>query len=483
MLKRLFSRWHFRRSRFAHGLALERPKRSKEFHLWAHYRLGMYQSVADAGYNAKSWRGLFAKAVSLAACGRLGEARDYVKMMAECRDCRRHVPALADALAPFMPESALLLIEGIDAPAALRAALLMRIGRTAEARSVLEAAFEQGKQRYHPELLLHRSNAMPDFLPQQRLADLNAFLEAHGLPAVALKDPELPPSPVNVKPAAPFKASSGPLVTILMTTYRTGKRADTAIASVLAQSYRNIELIVVDDASGDDTPAIVRDWAKRDSRVTFIPLECNVGTYAAKNIGLRYAEGAFVTCHDSDDWSHPLKIEHQVRPLLDDPRLVATTSHWVRMQDDGVYYARQLHPLMRLNPSSPLFRRKEVLERAGAWDCVRTGADSEFLARLRLVFGKRAVKRVAQPLSLGSHRPDSLMTAGSTGYSDTGVSPQRLAYWEAWGEWHIRELHAKRTPFVPAELLAERRFDAPESIVVPSSEIEKCMNPEGEQEA
>lgn len=114
----------------------------------------------------------------------------------------------------------------------------------------------------------------------------------------------------------------------------------------------------------------------------------------------------------------------------------------------------------------------------GAWDCVRTGADSEFYARLRLVFGKRAIKRVVQPLALGSHREGSLMTASDTGYSDTGISPQRLAYWEAWGAWHIDCLRQERLPHLPldlTELAANRPFAAPEEICVSVQQVKAAQ--------
>ncbi len=270
---------------------------------------------------------------------------------------------------------------------------------------------------------------------------------------------------------------NGPLVSVLMTTFRTGERASVAIDSLLNQTYRNLEIIVVDDASGDATPDLVEAWARKDARVRLLRLSANGGTYLAKSMGLQLARGEFVTCHDSDDWSHPVKIERQVRPLLDDASLVATTSHWVRMQDDGMFYARPVHPLMRFNPSSPLFRREVVLKRMGAWDMVRTGADSEFHARLKLVFGKQAVKRIAQPLALGSHREGSLMTAGDTGYSDTGVSPQRLAYWQAWGAWHIDCLRKGVLPQLPLDLevlAQERPFIAPQEIVVTAEQVRQA---------
>ena len=218
---------------------------------------------------------------------------------------------------------------------------------------------------------------------------------------------------------------------LLMTAFNSALRIRSAIHPLLGQTYGDIELIVVDDASSDETGQIVKGMASQDSRIRYIRLPMNAGPYVAKNIGQQQASGEFVTCHDSDDWAHPLRVERQVAPLLKNKRLVFTTSHWVRMQDDGVYFARPVHPLMRMNPASPMFRCKQVLEYAGAWDPVRTGADSEFLARLKLVFGGPAMYRVIQPLTLGSHRPNSLMTAADTGYSSTGRSSTRLLYWEA----------------------------------------------------
>jgi len=404
------------------------------------------------------------------------QAHKLIGEMDYCSDCHLHLVELADALAPFMPKQAFMLLERTVAPVSLRAALLMKVGQTLEAQKILSEAISKKEGRKNPELFLYSINAAEESTPQKKLMHLNRFLVTHKVPKVQRKDKILPLVPTNVKCSSSKIHADGPLISILMTTFHTSYRADVAIESVLGQSYKNIELIVVDDASGDDTPEMIESWAKRDSRVKFIKLECNVGTYVAKNIGLQHANGEFVTCHDSDDWSHPLKIELQVKPLLENKRLIATTSYWVRIDDEGLYYARPVHPLMRLNSSSLLFRRKEVLQHAGIWDCVRTGADSEFLARLRLVFGKKAIRRIKKPLSLGSHRTDSLMTANDTGYCESSISPQRLAYWESWNKWHINELRAKKKPYLSAELLAERKFVAPEAILVPKDNIKKSLN-------
>lgn len=465
-----------RRKEFAQALgAAQRRQNASAWQLEAYYRLGMYQSAAQAAQRARTDKQWAAAVVAMAACGehqavqaalqtKRAQALPVVKLI-----------QLADDLAPFMPETAWQLVQplGGRAPAALRMALLLRTGQQQLAQASVEQ-LSASQYAQQPELHLYASMAQPQSSPAQQLQRLNAFLHSSHVPPLVLKDPALPPGPGNVAVAEPVQTVQGPLVSVLVTSYRTGQRAVRAVESLLQQSYRNLEVIVVDDASGDATPQLLAQLAQQDARVRVLALPVNVGTYAAKSIGLQAARGEFVTCHDSDDWAHPCKIARQVQPLLADPALVATTSHWLRMQDDGMFYARPVHPLMRINPSSLLFRREAVLAKAGAWDCVRTGADSEFYARLRLVFGKKAVKRVVQPLSLGAHRPGSLMTDAQTGYSEQGLSAQRLDYWESWSRWHIECLARGKTPYLGL-LATQRAFAAPQGIVVPAAHMHQAL--------
>lgn len=423
--------------------------------MWAYYRLNMYATVATLDCRQQDWRTSVAKAVAFAACGRYAEAETVVRKILFRPEWIVHRLTLAKAMAAFMPELALRILEGMHAPAAFRAALLLSVGDNKDAQRVIDAVLNPAEIATDPELHLYRANVHRG-PPRDQLGRLNAFLLAREVPAVELIDDTLPPSPCNVRCASSVSPVDGPLVSVLMTTYKTAERVDSAIRSILGQSYKNIELIAVDDGSEDHTPVVLQKWADKDRRVKVLRLQRNVGTYVAKNVGLKLARGEFVTCHDSDDWSHPLKIERQVKPLLKNHRLIGTTSHWLRMTDDGFYYARAVYPLMRLNLSSLLFRREEVLSYAGIWDGVRTGADSEFAARLRLVFGNDSVYAVRQPLALGSHRQGSLMTAPSTGYSSKAGAAQRLKYWEEWSHWHIETLRVQDRPRLSSELYSEK---------------------------
>lgn len=461
-------------ARFAESLAQLAP------HTWprtgwqqmACYRLGMYGTVAKSAWDGRHAQGGLAVAVSLAACGEQDRAMEVVQHLIARHSSRRFKSVLADALAPLMPSLALSLLTPTDQHSPLGLALLLRTGERETAARGLHAALQAGRAAIQPELWLLGTNAMGG-APGEQLRRLNAYLQAFALPPVALRNAALPPSARNLQADAPLPAAHGPLVSVIMTAFNAAERIGPALHSLLAQTWRNLEVLVMDDASTDSTAEVVQALAALDARVRYVRMPCNAGTYVAKTVGLALARGEFVTCQDADDWSHPLRIERQVLPLIRDSRLVATTSQWVRIQDDGVFYARPVHPLARLNPASPLFRKQLVQERTGLWDAVRTGADSEFHTRLKLVFGRRAVRRLVMPLAFGAHHADSLMNASATGYNAEGVSTTRLSYWEAWTHWHVECLRQRR-PLVMPRMGEERVFAVPPAIDVAQPRVLEC---------
>jgi len=102
-----------------------------------------------------------------------------------------------------------------------------------------------------------------------------------------------------------------PLVSIIIPVYNRPDFIKESAASVLNQSYRNIELIIVDDGSTDDTATVIRTIAEKDSRVTYL-YQKNAGAAAATNLGLSKVKGDFVGFLDSDDIFLPEKIQKQV---------------------------------------------------------------------------------------------------------------------------------------------------------------------------
>ena len=92
-----------------------------------------------------------------------------------------------------------------------------------------------------------------------------------------------------------------PLVSIITPCYNSEKFIAETIQSVQNQTYQNWEMIIVDDGSSDQTVAIIKTLMKIDSRIHFFPLENNVGAAKARNIGINYAKGKYITFLDADD--------------------------------------------------------------------------------------------------------------------------------------------------------------------------------------
>lgn len=104
---------------------------------------------------------------------------------------------------------------------------------------------------------------------------------------------------------------SSPLVSVVIPTYNRAALVCEAVDSVLQQTYRNIEIIVIDDGSTDDTAASIQRYGDR-VRYSRRP---NAGVNAARNLGIKQARGEFLALLDSDDLWAPYKIELQVRLL------------------------------------------------------------------------------------------------------------------------------------------------------------------------
>lgn len=102
------------------------------------------------------------------------------------------------------------------------------------------------------------------------------------------------------------------LVSIVMPAYNSGKFIGKAIDSVIAQTYRNWELIVVDDASTDNTAGVVDKYTKKDSRIKYHRLDKNSGAAVARNTAVKLARGKYMAFIDSDDIWFPEKLTKQI---------------------------------------------------------------------------------------------------------------------------------------------------------------------------
>lgn len=112
----------------------------------------------------------------------------------------------------------------------------------------------------------------------------------------------------------PFE-SNAPMVSVIMPAYNADSFIAAAIRSALEQTVTDLELIVIDDGSQDETLRIVQEAAKADPRVRCCPNDRNMGTARTRNRGLELSRGKYVAFLDSDDIWRPHKLEAQIRQL------------------------------------------------------------------------------------------------------------------------------------------------------------------------
>lgn len=98
------------------------------------------------------------------------------------------------------------------------------------------------------------------------------------------------------------------LISVIIPVYNTGKYVSRCIDSVIDSTYRNIEIICVNDGSTDNSPSILKEYEKKDSRIKVVNKE-NGGLSSARNAGMDVANGEYITFLDSDDWIHRSYIE------------------------------------------------------------------------------------------------------------------------------------------------------------------------------
>lgn len=102
------------------------------------------------------------------------------------------------------------------------------------------------------------------------------------------------------------------LVSIIMPAYNSELYITDAIESVLAQTYINWQLLIIDDCSKDKTLTIIQQFEKKDKRIQIFQTPQNSGAGSARNLGIANAKGRYIAFLDSDDWWYPTKLQTQL---------------------------------------------------------------------------------------------------------------------------------------------------------------------------
>ena len=129
-----------------------------------------------------------------------------------------------------------------------------------------------------------------------------------------------------------------PSISVIIAVYNGGSTIRRAIQSVLLQTYRAHELIVVDDGSTDDTAAVVRNFG---DCIRYV-LQPNAGVSAARNAGARAATGEWLAFLDADDWYYPDRLRWHAEWIARDPGLDFLTGDYEYQRPDGTVISRSM---------------------------------------------------------------------------------------------------------------------------------------------
>ncbi|MEV6489221.1 glycosyltransferase family A protein, partial [Actinoplanes sp. NPDC051633] len=213
-------------------------------------------------------------------------------------------------------------------------------------------------------------------------------------------------------------------VTSVVTTYAPGSELLASIRSLVAQSWTNHEILLVDDGSPHGHDDVLRTAAGLDPRIRLLRRRTHEGRYAARNAAMDRATGAYVTFQESDSWSHPRRLERQVTALRADPGAAGVTC-------TALLTAADLD-------GGTLVRGPLLIRRTGErFDRVRHGGEDEFVERLRSVVHLDG-ESLAVLLRRGGDRKEAA----------------RRAYRSAYRVWHRRSAGAP--PVKPWPLLDRR---------------------------
>lgn len=130
--------------------------------------------------------------------------------------------------------------------------------------------------------------------------------------------------------------NNNPLISIITPCYNAGLFIEETILSVLAQTYQNFEMIIIDDCSTDNSVAIIEKYILQEARIKLLSNEHNIGVAKSRNKGINTSSGNYIALLDSDDIWFPMKLEKQIQFMLDKNILMSYSAYNTIDTDNNV---------------------------------------------------------------------------------------------------------------------------------------------------
>ena len=206
---------------------------------------------------------------------------------------------------------------------------------------------------------------------------------------------------------------SNPIVSVIITTYNRADLLPRAVNSVLAQTFTDFELIIVDDCSPDDTQEVIESFA--DPRIRSVRHDINSGITVSRNTGIQLARGEYVAFLDDDDEWLKSKLTRQTQVLdASEPSvgLVYTWFDYIHTSDgtraagsrsviDGDIWENMLGWDLPSPPSTYLVRKDAILQVGGFNESISMAEDRDFLFRISKRWRVAVVKDVLMLMYIG----------------------------------------------------------------------------------
>ena len=218
------------------------------------------------------------------------------------------------------------------------------------------------------------------------------------------------------------------LVTIIVPVYNASKTIFESIGSLLNQTYNNIEIIIINDASTDDSLDKLKQI--NDSRIKIYNNKINYGTYISINIGLKVSNGEYILLQGSDDYSTINRVEKMIN-ILKNSNYNMCYSNWLR----GFNYQKAIE--------GNFMFKKNILNTLGYFDNTRIGGDTEFIKRYILKFGNN-IYYINDILNVASIHSNSLTHNKQSGIK----SINRINYIISYNIYH-RSIQKTKNYYIP----------------------------------
>ena len=215
-------------------------------------------------------------------------------------------------------------------------------------------------------------------------------------------------------------------VSVIVSVYNSRDTVEYAVRSLLEQSHENLEILICDDASRDDSVERLMDISRLDGRIRLFRSIRNQGTYNIRNALIQRATGKYVTFHDSDDFSLPCRIEMQLRQMEEEGK-TASFCRWVRIDEDGKFIFHHDGFASRFCVVSAMVPRT-LFSRVPRFRETRVAGDTEFYKNIEYIFSREEISILSEPLIFGLHSENSLTLSGGIEARTSGyiASSRRL---------------------------------------------------------